>query len=256
MANFKQHISGGIIFGILCTLTSFFVMGFTVVNSLTVFILGVLGSILPDVDCDSSTPNHLLFEVMGLLIPVLFLNRFLSNLSVENILFFLIVGYIVTKYALKFIFNKFTVHRGVVHSIPAAIIVGGIVFLGFGETSFSLKVIYAMACAGGFIVHLVMDEIWSVDLGNNRLKNSFGTALTLWSGSIISTVAAYVVIVAMGLLIYSSTTIPKSLDISEGQTSAVPRLEGKTLQKMGWADRFLVDINSTWTSLLNRYVKN
>ncbi|MCP3964799.1 MAG: hypothetical protein GY750_08120 [Lentisphaerae bacterium] len=253
MANYRQHITGGIIFGSLCTLTSIFAFGFTIVNSLTVFILGVLGSILPDIDCDSSTPAHLLFEVMGLIIPILFLSKFLTNLSIENVIFFLVVGYIFTKYALSFIFSKLTVHRGIVHSIPAAVIVGLIIVLAFGDSSFYLRMVYALSCAGGFIVHLTMDEIWSVDLGNNRLKKSFGTALTFWAPSIISTVSAYIVIAGILFIIYTNVSIPKNFDLSEGQYSVVPELNNGKLKSFGWTEKFLVDINSTWPALYERY---
>ena len=35
----------------------------------------------------------------------------------------------------------------------------------------------------GFIVHLILDEVYSVDLFNSRMKKSFGTALKLFSHS-------------------------------------------------------------------------
>ncbi|QSH42050.1 metal-dependent hydrolase [Lentisphaerota bacterium ZTH] len=256
MANYKQHLAGGIFFGTICTLVSVFVFGFTIVNSLTIFILGVLGSILPDIDCDGSTPAHMLFEVMGLLVPILFLNRFLSNLSLENIIFFLVFGYIFTKFFLSFIFHRFTVHRGIVHSIPAAVIIGGMVFLAFKDTSFYLKLIYALACTGGFIVHLTMDEIWAVDICNNRLKNSFGTALTFWSHSLVTTSAAYIIIICMAFHLYYNVKIPGSFDIEEGRCSTVPELTHEKLKNTGWADRFLIDINSTWPTLCKRYFKS
>jgi hypothetical protein len=33
----------------------------------------------------------------------------------------------------------------------------------------------------GFVVHLLLDELFSVDLSNARMKSSFGTALKLFS---------------------------------------------------------------------------
>jgi hypothetical protein len=33
----------------------------------------------------------------------------------------------------------------------------------------------------GFLVHLLLDELYSVDLTNRRMKKSFGTALKLYS---------------------------------------------------------------------------
>jgi len=41
----------------------------------------------------------------------------------------------------------------------------------------------------GFIVHLLLDEIYSVDLSNKRMKKSFGTALKLYSYKNMTTTA-------------------------------------------------------------------
>ncbi|MCK5665174.1 MAG: hypothetical protein KAI17_16905, partial [Thiotrichaceae bacterium] len=82
------------------------------------------------------------------------------------------------------LFKHFTVHRGTFHSL-------------LGATSFSLFTvcithyifnhsIYFSWISGifiglGFITHLLLDEFYSVDLGNVQLKRSFGTALKLFS---------------------------------------------------------------------------
>jgi hypothetical protein len=82
------------------------------------------------------------------------------------------------------IFNHFTVHRGVFHSILAAI------FFALLTICSSYYLLHCNALqawlsgcfvAFGFIVHLVLDECYSVDLTNKRMKKSFGTALKLWN---------------------------------------------------------------------------
>jgi hypothetical protein len=81
------------------------------------------------------------------------------------------------------LFNKFTTHRGIFHSIPASFVFGLIVTIIlhylFNWSEFN-------SWLGGFfitfgsIVHLILDEIYSIDFMGRRIKKSFGTALKLY----------------------------------------------------------------------------
>jgi hypothetical protein len=55
----------------------------------------------------------------------------------------------------------------------------------------------------GFMSHLIMDEIWSVDLSGItiRLKSSAGSALKLFSPSLAGTLCAYVILAALTYLV-------------------------------------------------------
>ena len=84
------------------------------------------------------------------------------------------------------LFNALTVHRGVFHSVLAAL------FFALLMTCISYHFLHwdvlhawlnGIFIAVGFIVHLLLDELYSVDLSNSRMKNSFGTALKLFSHS-------------------------------------------------------------------------
>ncbi|MBU0551889.1 metal-dependent hydrolase [Myxococcota bacterium] len=75
------------------------------------------------------------------------------------------------------IFKEITVHRGLFHTIPAMIAAGAGLYLVLdGE--------YRLWAAGGLtlggLTHLTLDEIFAVDWSNQRLKKSFGTALSVW----------------------------------------------------------------------------
>ncbi|MFO0066459.1 MAG: metal-dependent hydrolase, partial [Pirellulaceae bacterium] len=80
------------------------------------------------------------------------------------------------------VFRRFSVHRGMWHSIPALGIVG---LLGYwlSESEIPKRQIFvAIALMLGFLSHLLLDEVWSIDFqgGRYRYKNTFGTALKLW----------------------------------------------------------------------------
>ena len=76
------------------------------------------------------------------------------------------------------------VHRGLVHSLPFAVLVGAVVVhvawraFHLAPTSAWLAGVFL---TGGFLIHLALDELSSVDLLGARMKRSFGTAFKLGS---------------------------------------------------------------------------
>jgi membrane-bound metal-dependent hydrolase YbcI (DUF457 family) len=100
------------------------------------------------------------------------------------------VTYMVVRYIIFQMFAKLTVHRGIFHSILAAI------FFCFLTTDisyylFSLNALNAWV-AGlfvfiGYLIHLILDEMYSVDLIGTKIKKSFGTALKIVSTNMKAT---------------------------------------------------------------------
>ena len=74
--------------------------------------------------------------------------------------------------------KKVTTHRGMIHSIPMAVLCGELVF--FVVTgSVAARFVKASALTAGFLSHLILDEVYSIDSTGAalRIKKSFGTAL-------------------------------------------------------------------------------
>jgi hypothetical protein len=146
------------------------------------FVLGCIGTMLPDLDADNSVPLRLLFN---LLVPlIIFLLVLSSDLSCSLLELFIvwIIGFVFMKLVIFPFFTHFTVHRGVFHSIPAAFLFwfAMTVFLDriFNFSSFRAWLAGFFVFAG-FIVHLLLDEICSLNLFGGQIKKSFGTAFTL-----------------------------------------------------------------------------
>ena len=80
------------------------------------------------------------------------------------------------------LFQKFSVHRGAIHSINAALLFSlvsaALSYHIFGKSDFTAWLL-ALFIFLGFILHLLLDEIYSVDFMGYRLKRSFGSALKL-----------------------------------------------------------------------------
>lgn len=180
MANFTTHIGvGTIVSGALATLT----LAADVIapeNIVAVTLAGVLGSVLPDIDLKDSRPSRAMFAGLAVFFSFAILFNAAVKLSVAE-LWILWLGTLVTvRYGLHHLFHRLSVHRGVWHSLLAA------AFCGIATAVFFYHVLKrpdgVAWLAGGFMVigyltHLILDEIYSVDVVDTRIKSSFGTAL-------------------------------------------------------------------------------
>lgn len=180
MANFNTHLGVAAVgSGMLATLC--LQVGFVdAKDAILLASMGVLGGILPDIDLHYSHPSRILFSMLGIVVT------FLWIFSAENdlpILYLWGAGfgiYLFVRYPFWALFQKVTVHRGSIHSIAAALLFGLIVtalsFHAFGKNAF-VSWLTGSFIFLGFILHLLLDEIYSVDFMGHRLKRSFGTAL-------------------------------------------------------------------------------
>jgi membrane-bound metal-dependent hydrolase YbcI (DUF457 family) len=158
--------------------------------------MGSLGGILPDLDSDSGKPLTLLFGIVSVLLPALLLNKIIGQLTISPEL---LVGYFSCSYLLINsliceLIKKVTIHRGIMHSIPFAILSGEIGYLLFVSSGQSMGTIVGLSVFTGCIVHLVLDELNSFSLKFGfipTMKRSSGTALKLKSADNLANMAVY-----------------------------------------------------------------
>jgi membrane-bound metal-dependent hydrolase YbcI (DUF457 family) len=201
MANFKTHmVVGASVAGVSSTLL-LSTQNLSASEALLMFTLGTVGSLFPDLDSDNSTPFKVTFTLLSVLLAF-FVIFSKDNYSLIEMAILWFGTFYFMKLVVEELFKKFTVHRGIFHSLPMAFFFG---ILGY----FSLKALFWIephtAIWGGFFVflgfltHLVLDEVYSVDLTNNRLKRSFGTAINLYEkNNIIGTIILYALIGFLG----------------------------------------------------------
>jgi putative flippase GtrA len=93
------------------------------------------------------------------------------------------VIYLAVRFGIAGIFQRYTVHRGMWHSLPAAAIAGLLTFLIVSGTTLEIRLFKTAAVVLGFLIHLLLDEFWSFEMrrGRLRIKRSLGTALKLWT---------------------------------------------------------------------------
>lgn len=183
MANFTTHIAvGTVVSGALATLT----LAADVVapqNLVAVTLAGALGSVLPDIDLKDSRPSRAMFAGLAIFASFAVLFNAATEFSIAELWLLWLGTLVLVRYGLHSVFHRLSVHRGIWHSILAAVfsaVTTAIVFrylLGKPEGVSWLAAAFMFV---GYITHLVLDEVYSVDVMDTRLKSSFGTALKLF----------------------------------------------------------------------------
>jgi hypothetical protein len=181
--------------------------------------LTTLGGLLPDLDSDSGVPVRELFGVSAAVIPLLMFQRVYARCqqSTEQTIVVLAAVYVFIRYVLSQFFKHFTVHRGMFHSVPALLIAGLGTYLLYPSDNVRLRTFLAGAVMLGFLSHLVLDELYSVDFMGVRLHlNKYaGSAVKLFSKSRSATLTAYLVLALLAWMAW--------LDWSKGPPSNAPR---------------------------------
>ncbi len=180
MANFNTHLS--VAAGVSGVVAVNLMLAGAVPSGqvMTYFFIGTLGGLAPDIDLAHSTSFRIVAQMMAVLAGfTLVLNAPADYSLVELIILWGIAFYFVRYGVFPFIARS-TPHRGVIHSIPAGLFAGLLTVvltyrLGQAEPLHAWLCGFFMAL--GFFIHLVLDELYSVDLYNRRLKRSSGTAL-------------------------------------------------------------------------------
>ncbi len=201
MANYATHIAAGtVISGALATLT----LAADVISEeslVAVTLAGVVGSILPDIDLRDSRASRILFSGIGAFASFCVLFLAAAHYSIAELWIIWLGSLILVRYGFHAVFHRVSVHRGVWHSLLAGAFCGvstSILYhyvLGLHEGVAWLGGLFMFI---GYIVHLVLDEMYSVDFMGQRLKASFGTALKFFdrrypvssAGMLAATVAA------------------------------------------------------------------
>jgi hypothetical protein len=184
MANFPTHIAiGTVVSGALATVTVAADM-VAPENVVAVTLAGVLGSVLPDIDLEESRPAKVMFS--GLAIFFSFAVLFSLDdrkYSIAEMLALWLGTLLAVRYLGKELFFRFSYHRGVWHSLLALVfcaLVTAAVFHRLLARDPSVAWLGAIFMGVGYLTHLILDEIYSVDVMDTRIKASFGTALKLF----------------------------------------------------------------------------
>lgn len=148
------------------------------------FGLGAFGGLLPDIDSDHSVPVRISFNLLAFCLAFAVMFLFVGGYTVVELAVIWLGVFVGVRYLVLELFIACTVHRGVFHSILAAVffclVTASLSYNVFHRSGYTAW-LYGCFVALGYLIHLLLDEVYSVDLLNRSLKSSFGSAMKLVS---------------------------------------------------------------------------
>lgn len=210
MADFRTHITASTAVGVGCGLLGYSTIGLSVEQCLLGSALCSLGGILPDLDSDSGIPIRETMALSAAIVPMMMIDKLRDfGLERESLVLASAALYLVVRFGLAELFKRYTVHRGMWHSIPAAGIAALLVYLMTDHDATPVRLFKSASVAIGFLTHLILDEIWAIDFthGLPRAKKSFGTALKFWTERALwPNVSTYAKLMLLTLLAFGDPT--------------------------------------------------
>jgi hypothetical protein len=203
MASYRVHLGTSALLGVGVAAVSIWQLGLGWGPACLAGGLTALGGMLPDLDSDSGVPQRELFGLSAAAAAFLVLRPLEEHgYSLEQRAVLAGGVYLFVRYGVRALFERVTVHRGMFHSIPALLIAGLAVFLLDHGPNLLARVVLAGGVMLGFLSHLLLDELWAIDLMGFRVRlNRYaGSALKFFSSSWSATLITYLLLAALGLL--------------------------------------------------------
>ncbi len=233
MANFKTHLTFSTFVGAGAGATAYLAFDVPLPTCILAGGLCSVSGMLPDIDSHSGVPLRESLAFGAAIVPMMLADRLQQmGLSTESIVLVGGATYLFIRFIVARLLNMYTVHRGMFHSIPAAVIFGELAFLlSSGDTN--IRLFKAGAVFTGYFSHLVLDEIYSVEWakGRLRLKRSFGTAVKVWGNKWWPNLTTFA---KLAILSYVAFREPGWMD--QYQQRVRPRIEQTANQ---WIDRVI-----------------
>ncbi len=209
MANFRTHITVSTIAGAVYAAAGY-KWGLSWESCAIAGGLCSVSGMLPDLDSDSGIPLREAVGFSAAFVPMMMVDR-LERLGCSHEMMVVLTGaiYLIIRFGMAEIFRRYTVHRGMWHSVPAAACCGMFTFLICSTEDVSIRLFKTFAVVLGFMSHLIIDEIWSVDFkqGQYVFKSSFGSALKFWGPDRLANVTSYGLAIVLGLLVYQDESM-------------------------------------------------
>jgi len=163
-----------------------------------------VSGMLPDIDSDSSVPLRESLAFGAAVVTMMAAHRFEQlGMSPESIVLSGALVYLFIRFVFGEWLRRYTSHRGMFHSVPAALIAGELAFLLSAGEDVRIRWYKAGAVVLGYLSHLALDELYSVEWyrGRLRFKKSLGTALKLFGKNTWPNVSVYAKLIILALLV-------------------------------------------------------
>lgn len=226
MGNFQQHMTCSTVTGVVYGGAAF-ALGFHAPSCVLAAGLCSVAGMLPDIDSDTSRSfQECIYFAAGIggIMAIQFCRKF--GVDPEITMLVAAFAFFFIRFGVGEIVQKITIHRGLFHSIPAAVLAGEIVFfLSTGDLYVRFLKGAALTC--GYLSHLILDEVYSIEVKNGvHVKKSFGTALKFYNSKKLgSSMLLYMSLVLVGAL---GTEMSGGFDSYSGQLVAETGSNGQS----------------------------
>lgn len=217
MADFKRHVTCSCLTGVVFGGVAYHLNVPPATCLVTAGLSGIAG-MLPDIDSDTSRSHKTCLAMAAVLGGMMTVQRLrVFELDQDLVIFLASCVFFSIIYIFGAILRKMTAHRGMFHSLPAAVIAMEIVYIA-SEGSTQSRIVKALGLGAGYLSHLVLDEIYSFDSTGKvfRIKKSFGTAIKMidYNHTRI-TAMVYAVAIFLGTLISNEDLIVDELGLPD-----------------------------------------
>ena len=125
--------------------------------------------------------------------------------------------YVGIRFGLSHFLRHYTVHRGMFHSFPSMAIFGELTYLLFYGESMFVRLFMVGAVCLGFFIHLLLDEIYSVEWdGRPHVKRSFGTAMKFVGNGWWPNFACYAKLAVLTYLVMNDPSVIHQIYTGQG----------------------------------------
>jgi membrane-bound metal-dependent hydrolase YbcI (DUF457 family) len=223
---FQVHITGSTIVGAGYAAAAWWIGDMPPMTCALAGGLCAVAGMMPDLDSGPGIPLKESVAFAAAVIPMMMLHRFHQmGLPMEGMILAGAGIYLAIRFGMSWLLKHYAVHRGMFHSLPAALIAGQVAFLAFSAEDPLRRYFISSAVILGFLTHLVLDEIWSVKLGlfGPKVKKSFGTALKFYGTEAWSNLLSYVLLIVLGLLASKDASLNERMHTMRQQVEQASR---------------------------------
>ena len=203
MPGFRVHMTGSTIMGAGYGVAAWIVGDMPPMTCALAGGLCAVSGMLPNLDSGLGIPLRESVAFAAAVVPMMMIQRFHQmGLPIEGVILVGAAIYLTIRFGMDWLLKTYAIHRGMFHSLPAMFIAGQVAFLAFAAEDPLRRYFIASAAVLGFLTHLVLDEIWSVNMGmfGPKYKKSFGTAMKFHGQELWPNLLTYALAVILGLL--------------------------------------------------------
>ena len=212
MAHYRSHFSFSIFLalaylggGALYYNVSYETLG---ICFIVIFICGLL----PDIDSGAaSSPGKDLSGLLALFPALLLIEHveFIRNGGISRMVLVTVVTFFFSRLVLRELVDNFTRRRGMLHSMPMALISAEIVYLLLQDLPHPDRLFTSAGAFVGYTGHLLLDSTSRVDNSGSEISSDVRNrgVIKLFGKSPVSTVLAYSTVLLLGVWVASDYNV-------------------------------------------------